>query len=53
MANKIKIKLCLVLIKILYYSHNTVWHCSQLDVSNNNCISLSFLCLHGFLLHAF
>ena len=37
-ANKIKINLCLVLIKILLYClHNSVRHCSQLDVNNNTC----------------
>ena len=28
-----KINLCLVLIKILYYSHNSVCHCCQLNVT--------------------
>ena len=35
-----------VLIKILYYSHNSVCHCAQLDVNNNNCFSLLFLYFH-------
>ena len=35
-ANKIKINLHLVLIKILYYSHNSACHCLQLYVNNNN-----------------
>ena len=33
-AYKIKINLSLVLIKILFYSHNFVCHCPQLDVNN-------------------
>ena len=36
-ANKIRMNFNLVIIKILYYSHNFVHHCSQLDVNNNNC----------------
>ena len=35
-ANKIKINLCLVLIKFFYYSHNSMCHYSQLDVKNHN-----------------
>ena len=38
-ANK-KNKLFLVIIKILYYSHSSVHHCSQLYVNNNN----NFVC---------
>ena len=41
---KIKINLCLILIKIIYYSLNFVCHCSQLDVNINNC----FVCYSPF-----
>ena len=44
---KINIRLSLVLIKILYYLHNSVCRCSQLDVNNNSCFSSSFLCLYA------
>ena len=40
----------LVLVEILYYSHNSVGHCSQLDVNNNNCFvcysSVYSLCIN-------
>ena len=45
-ANKIKINLYLIFIQILYCLHNSEYHCSQLDVNNNNCSSLLLLCLH-------
>ena len=43
--NKIKIILCSALIQIPSYSHNSVHHCSQHYVNNNNCFSLLLLCL--------
>ena len=45
--NKIKIKLRSVLIKVLYCSHNSVCHCSQLDVNNNNCF-VCYSSLHSW-----
>ena len=36
-ANEIKINFCLDLIKILYCSHNSECHCSQLYIYNINC----------------
>ena len=50
-ANKMKINLCLVLIKILYCSHNSVCHCSQFDVNNIDCFvyysSVYTLCINN------
>ena len=46
-ANKIKINLRLVSIKVLYYSHNSVCHCSQLDVNSNNCF-VCYSSLHSW-----
>ena len=40
--NKIKISVCLILIQILYCSHNSVCHCTQLDLHNSKLLYLLF-----------